>query len=150
MIEIEVEDEAWTRALPGVEALVTRAATAALGKVEGDVVFLLTDDAAIQDLNARFRDKDRPTNVLSFPAAQTAFPHMGDVVLAYAYCAAEAEAQSKTLSDHLSHLVVHGVLHLMGHDHMEDDEAEEMEGEERLILASLGIADPYLSEQEPT
>jgi len=150
MIEIEVEDEAWTEALPEVEAVVARAAKAALGQVEGDVVILLTDDAAIQDLNARFRDKDRPTNVLSFPAAESAFPHLGDVVLAHAYCAAEAVAQSKTLSDHLSHLVVHGILHLLGHDHMEDAEAEEMEGEERLILADLGIADPYLSEQDPT
>ena len=150
MIEIEVEDEAWTRALPDVQAVVERAAKAALGKVEGDVVILLTDDAAIQDLNARFRDKDRPTNVLSFPAAESAFPHLGDVVLAHDYCAAEAVAQSKTLSAHLSHLVVHGILHLLGHDHMEDEEAEEMEGEERLILADLGIADPYLSEQDPT
>ena len=150
MIEIEVEDEAWTRALPDVQAVVERAAKAALGKVEGDVVILLTDDAAIQDLNARFRDKDRPTNVLSFPAAESAFPPLGDVVLAHDYCAAEAVAQSKTLSAHLSHLVVHGILHLLGHDHMEDEEAEEMEGEERLILADLGIADPYLSEQDPT
>jgi probable rRNA maturation factor len=150
MIEIEVEDAAWTRGLSDVQAVVERAAKAALGKVEGDVVILLTDDAAIQDLNARFRDKDRATNVLSFPAAESAFPHLGDVVLAHAYCAAEAVAQSKTLSDHLSHLLVHGILHLLGHDHMEDDEAEEMEGEERLILADLGIADPYLSEQDPT
>jgi probable rRNA maturation factor len=149
MIEIEVEDEAWTSALPDVEAVVERAAKAALGVVEGDVVILLTDDAAIQELNARFRDKDRPTNVLSFPAAESAFPHLGDVVLAFAYCEAEAKAQGKTLSDHLSHLVVHGILHLLGHDHMEDEEAEEMEGEERLILSGLGIADPYLSEREP-
>ena len=149
MIEIEVEDEAWASALPQVEAVVETAARAALGSVEGDVVILLTDDAAIQDLNARFRDRDRPTNVLSFPAAESAFPHLGDVVLAWAYCVAEAEAQSKTLSDHLSHLVVHGVLHLLGRDHMTDAEAEEMEGEEREILARLGIADPYLMEQEP-
>ena len=149
MIEIEVEDEAWTSALPDVEAVVERAAKAALGVVEGDVVILLTDDGAIQDLNARFRDKDRPTNVLSFPAAESAFPHLGDVVLAFAYCEAEAKAQGKTLSDHLSHLVIHGILHLLGHDHMEDEEAEEMEGEERSILSGLGIADPYLSEQEP-
>ncbi|WP_409019577.1 rRNA maturation RNase YbeY [Brevundimonas vesicularis] len=149
MIEIEVEDEAWASALPQVEAVVETAARAALGSVEGDVVILLTDDAAIQDLNARFRDRDRPTNVLSFPAAESAFPHLGDVVLAHAYCAAEAKAQSKTLSDHLSHLVVHGVLHLLGRDHMTDEEAEEMEGEEREILAGLGIADPYLVEQEP-
>jgi len=150
MIEIEVEDAAWTAALPDAEAVVLRAATAALGTVEGDVVVLLTDDAGVQDLNARFRDKDRPTNVLSFPAAESAFPHLGDVVLGHAYCAAEAEAQGKTLSDHLSHLVVHGVLHLLGRDHEDDVEAEEMEAEEREILASLGVADPYKSEHEAT
>ncbi|WP_292032116.1 MULTISPECIES: rRNA maturation RNase YbeY [unclassified Brevundimonas] len=150
MIEIEVEDAAWTAALPDAEAVVLSAATAALGTVEGDVVVLLTDDAGVQDLNARFRDKDRPTNVLSFPAAESAFPHLGDVVLGHAYCAAEAEAQGKTLSDHLSHLVVHGVLHLLGRDHEDDAEAEEMEAEEREILASLGVADPYAAEHEAT
>ena len=150
MIEIEVEDAAWTAALPDAEAVVMRAATAALGTVEGDLVVLLTDDAGVQDLNKRFRDKDRPTNVLSFPAAESAFPHLGDVVLGLAYCAAEAQAQGKTLSDHLSHLVVHGVLHLLGRDHEAEAEAEEMEAEEREILASLGVADPYAAEQEAT
>ena len=150
MIEIEVEDAAWTAALPDAEAVVLRAATAALGTVEGDLVVLLTDDAGVQDLNARFRDKDRPTNVLSFPAAESAFPHLGDVVLAHAYCAAEAQTQGKSLSDHLSHLVVHGVLHLLGRDHEDDAEAEEMEAEEREILASLGVADPYQAERETT
>ena len=150
MIEIEVEDAAWTTALPDAEAVVLRAATAALGTVEGDLVVLLTDDAGVQDLNARFRDKDRPTNVLSFPAATSAFPHLGDVVLAHAYCAAEAQTQGKSLSDHLSHLVVHGVLHLLGRDHEAEAEAEEMEAEEREILASLGVADPYQAERETT
>ena len=106
MIEIEVEDAAWTAALPDVDAVVLRAATAALGAVEGDVV------------------------------------------LGYAYCAAEAETQGKTLSDHLSHLVVHGVLHLLGRDHEDEAEAEEMEAEEREILAALGVADPYAVEHE--
>ena len=148
MIEIEVEAEAWTGALPDAEAVVERAAQAALGTAEGDIVVLLTDDAGVQDLNKRFRDKDRPTNVLSFPAAESAFPHLGDVVLGHAYCAAEAETQGKSLSDHLSHLVVHGVLHLLGRDHEDDAEAEEMEAEEREILAGLGVADPYAAERE--
>lgn len=143
MIEVEIEDAAWTAALPEAAAVVERAAAAALGSVEGDVVVLLTGDAAVQALNARFRGKDRPTNVLSFPAAESAAPHLGDLVLAYGVCAAEAEAQGKTLSDHLSHLTVHGVLHLLGRDHEDEAEAEEMEGEERSILASLGVADPY-------
>jgi probable rRNA maturation factor len=149
MIDIEVEDEAWTAALPDVEAVVERAAGAALGAVEGDIVVLLTDDEAVRDINARFRDRDRPTNVLSFPAAESAFPHLGDLTLAYGVCAREAVEQGKTLSDHLSHLVVHGVLHLLGRDHEDDAEAEEMEAEERSILASLGVADPYTLDEHP-
>lgn len=148
MIEIEVEAEAWTGALPQTEVIVESAARAALGTVAGDVVVLLTDDDAVRDLNARFRDKDRPTNVLSFPAPESAAPHLGDIVLAYGVCAAEAEAQGKTLADHLSHLVVHGVLHLLGRDHEDDAEADEMEAEEREILAQLGVADPYAADAE--
>lgn len=148
MIEIEVEAEAWTGTLPDVEAVVERAAQAALGTAEGDIVVLLTDDAAVRELNGRFRDKDKPTNVLSFPAPENAFPHLGDIVLAYGVCATEAEAQGKTLADHLSHLVVHGVLHLLGRDHEDDAEAEEMEAEEREILAQIGVADPYIAEQD--
>ena len=148
MIEIEVEAEAWTGALPSVEAVVETAAKAALGTVEGDIVVLLTDDESVRELNARFRDKDRPTNVLSFPAPENAAPHLGDIVLAYGVCATEAETQGKTLTDHLSHLVVHGVLHLLGRDHEDDAEAEEMEAEEREILAQIGVADPYASEQQ--
>ena len=143
MIEIEVEADDWTFALADVEAVVERAAGAALGAVEGDIVVLLTDDAAVRDLNGRFRDKDRPTNVLSFPAPESAAPHLGDIVLAYGVCAAEAETQGKTLADHLSHLVVHGVLHVLGRDHEDEAEAEEMEAEERDILARIGVADPY-------
>ena len=146
MIEIEVEAEAWAGALPSVEAVVETAAKAALGTVEGDIVVLLTDDESVRELNARFRDKDKPTNVLSFPAPESAAPHLGDIVLAYGVCAAEAQAQGKTLSDHLSHLVVHGVLHLLGRDHEDDAEAEEMEAEEREILAQIGVADPYAAE----
>ncbi|WP_438852998.1 rRNA maturation RNase YbeY [Brevundimonas nasdae] len=148
MIEIEVEADDWTAALPEVEAVVERAATAALGRIEGDVVVLLTDNAAVRDLNGRFRDKDKPTNVLSFPAPESAAPHLGDIVLAYGVCADEAVAQKKTLADHLSHLVVHGVLHLLGRDHEDDAEAEEMEAEEREILAGIGVADPYAADAE--
>ena len=137
MIEVEIEDEAWTVALPAAAAVVERAAAAALGATEGDVVVLLTDDAAVHDLNARFRDRDQPTNVLSFPAAESAAPHLGDLVLA------SAAAQGKSLADHLTHLTIHGVLHLLGRDHIDEAEAEAMETEERTLLASLGVADPY-------
>lgn len=143
MIEVEVEDEAWTDALPNAVAVVERAATAALGVAGGDLVVLLTDDATVGDLNHRFRDREGPTNVLSFPAPGTAAPHLGDLVLAHGVCAAEAAAQGKTLADHLTHLTVHGVLHLLGRDHVDEAEAEAMEAEERSLLASLGVADPY-------
>ena len=152
MIEVEIEDAAWTAALPDAAAVAERAATAALGTVAGDVVVLLTDDETVRDLNARFRDRDRPTNVLSFPAAEMPLPgqapHLGDLVLAYGVCAAEAVAQGKTLADHLSHLTVHGVLHLLGRDHEAEAEAEEMEAEERSILATLGVADPYRADAQ--
>jgi probable rRNA maturation factor len=148
VIEVEIGDEAWTGALPDAGALAGRAAAAALGAVEGDVVVLLTDDATVRDLNARFREKDRPTNVLSFPAAASAAPHLGDLVLAFGVCAAEAAAQGKTLADHLAHLTVHGVLHLLGRDHEAEADAEEMEAEERSILASLGVADPYRADAQ--
>ena len=143
MIEVEIEDPAWTDALPDAVARVERAAVAAMGTVEGDVVVLLTDDAAVQEINARFRDRDQPTNVLSFPAAESAAPHLGDLMLAHGVCAAEAAAQGKTLADHLTHLTIHGVLHLLGRDHVDEAEAEAMEAEERTLLASLGVADPY-------
>lgn len=142
MIEVEIEDEAWIAALSDIEAVVLRAAEQV--DAPGDVVILLTDDDAVRDLNARFRGKDRPTNVLSFPAPETARPHLGDIVLARGVCASEAERQRKTLSDHLSHLVIHGMLHLTGHDHEDEAEAELMERRERVLLAGLGVTDPYL------
>lgn len=148
MIEVEVDDGTWSAALPDVAVVVERAASLALGDTRGDVVILLADDAHVQRINAQFRDKDRPTNVLSFPAPDSARPHLGDLILAYGVCAAEAAEQGKTLSDHVSHLTIHGVLHLLGHDHDIEAEAEAMEAEERRLLASLGIADPY-SVNEP-
>ncbi len=109
----------------------------------GDVTVLLTDDDSVRSLNARFRAKNTPTNVLSFPAPETARPHLGDIVLAYGVCAQEAEAQSKPLAHHLMHLTAHGVLHLLGYDHESDADAEVMEALEREILAGLGVPDPY-------
>ena len=144
MIEIEIEPDDWIATLADAESVVERAAAAALGSIRGDVVVLLTDDDAVRELNARFRGKDRPTNVLSFPAAPGAAPHLGDIVLAFGVCRDEAAAQGKTLANHLTHLVVHGTLHLLGRDHETGAEAEAMEAEERRLLASLGIADPYM------
>jgi probable rRNA maturation factor len=161
MIEIQVEDPAWREALPEVEAVVMRAAAAALGEAAtpgGDplATVLLEGDDAAQALNARFRDRDAPTNVLSFPAAPAPGapdddPYLGDIILAFGVCSHEAADQGKPLAHHLSHLVIHGLLHLQGHDHQADDEAEVMEARERMLLAGLGIDDPYraILDREP-
>lgn len=154
MIHIEVEDDAWTAALPDAEAVVSRAAEAALkagstGLDPAEVTVLLADDATVADLNIRFRDKPGATNVLSFPAPESARPHLGDLALAFGVCSTEAQAQGKPLANHLSHLVAHGVLHLLGWDHQSDDEAEAMERLEREILAGLAIPDPYSPQSWP-
>jgi probable rRNA maturation factor len=142
VIDIEIEDEAWTRALPDAEALILPAATAAL-EARGGVTLLLTDDETVAALNERFRGKAGPTNVLSFPAPDNPEDHLGDIALAYGVCAREAAEQGKPLAHHLQHLVAHGVLHLLGYDHLTEAEAEEMEALERRILAGLGVPDPY-------
>lgn len=149
MIDVEIEDQAWAYAEAQAEALVLEAAEAALAASDfegGGVTVLLTDDASVRDLNNRFRGKDYSTNVLSFPAAENPERHLGDIALAFGVCAREAEAQGKPLAHHLQHLVAHGVLHLVGYDHEIDAEAEQMEGLERVILAGLGIPDPYAAE----
>jgi probable rRNA maturation factor len=146
VIDVEIEVADWTAALPDAEALVVTAAQAALAQDGADgegVVLLLTDDATVRDLNARFRGKDAATNVLSFPAPPNLERHLGDVALAYGTCAREAVEQDKPLAHHLQHLVAHGVLHLLGYDHISDDEAEAMEGLERVVLSGIGVPDPY-------
>ena len=148
MIDLEIEDPAWTTALADAEVLARAAAEATLaseGAVGEGVSLLLTDDATVRDLNVRFRQQDKPTNVLSFPAPQNPERFLGDVALAYGVCAREAQEQGKPLAHHLQHLVAHGVLHLLGYDHMSDAEAAEMEALERVVLAGLGVPDPYLA-----
>ena len=150
MIDIEVEDPAWTAALADAEAWVRIAAEAALrssllatGEVLGGLTILLTDDESVRELNGQFRGKDTATNVLSFPAPPNPEDHLGDIALAFGVCAREAAEQGKPLGHHLQHLTVHGVLHLLGYDHIGDDDAEAMEGLERAVLAGLGVPDPY-------
>lgn len=134
--------------------LARRAGAAALqaaappGRVE--LCVLLTDDARMRTLNLKFRGLDRSTNVLAFAAegaAASAPRLLGDVVVAFETAAAEAVAADLSLADHLSHLVVHGTLHLLGYDHAGNADAEAMEALERQILDGLGIADPYATRQ---
>jgi probable rRNA maturation factor len=149
VIEVQIEAQDWTDALPSAEAAAAEAAEAALNtlKGEGGLAILLTSDSTLADLNQRFRGKDGPTNVLSFPAPANPEGHLGDVALAYGVCAREAAEQGKTLQQHLAHLTVHGVLHLLGYDHETDGEAEAMEALERRVLETLGVPDPYAAER---
>jgi len=160
-VAVRVVALGWRRDLPGASALTRRVALAALAQAQakgsgatdgatggGELCLVLGDDALARQLNRDFRGQDRPTNVLSFPAGEPTSGQdavLGDVVLARETVAAEAVAQGKSLADHVSHLVVHGVLHLLGFDHKREAAARRMEQLERRILAGLGVADPYRS-----
>ena len=143
---VVILDAAWPKALPAVERLVRRAARAAVAGTRRSgaksITVALAEDKRVRALNARDRNKDKPTNVLSYPSGTRGF--LGDVVLARQTVWREARQQHKTPSAHISHLVVHGTLHLLGYDHETGDaDARRMEALERRILARLGIADPY-------
>lgn len=152
LIDIEIEDDGWLDVLPDAQDVVETGVAAALAAVEidgqADVVVLLCNDAEMRELNREYRKKDKATNVLSFPAPKAmrvkgVLEHLGDMALGLETCVREAQDQKKTLKNHVMHLSVHGTLHLLGYDHMTDEEAEEMESLERDILAGLGVPDPY-------
>jgi probable rRNA maturation factor len=156
-IDLSIASPAWKRALPTVASIARKAAIAALaqsGKKIGaaELSLVLTNDAIVRDLNARWRGKDAPTNVLAFasdePPVKGKPVLLGDVVLAYQTIAREAREQKKRLADHLRHLVIHGVLHLLGYDHIKPTPAKRMEALETRILASMGVADPYRIPEE--
>ena len=140
-ITLHIEDPKW-RTHRGLQARLKNAAEAArkAGKLKGDFTILLADDKALRALNRAFRGKDKPTNVLSFPSGGG---YAGDIAIAHGVTAREAKAAGKRFADHATHLVVHGVLHLAGHDHERPKDAKVMEPLEVKILARLGIADPY-------
>jgi len=154
-IDVAVEDERWEEVVPDLEAFVIRAVSAGLAVAPDapreavEISILLTTDAAVQELNKTWRGKDKPTNVLSFPSPPQPIPAgmarpLGDVVLAYDTMLRESAEQSKPLSHHLAHLLVHGTLHLLGQDHETGDaDAEAMEALEVAALGTLGVPDPY-------
>jgi probable rRNA maturation factor len=161
-VDVLSESALW-EAQPGAEAVVreaiSRAAAATdVGEPAAEVAVLLCDDATIAALNAQWRGRQEPTNVLSFPAPPASdlsasdpsaasdplVPvHLGDIAIACETVVREAHEQGRTVSQHLAHLAVHGFLHLLGYDHQTDEEAEHMEALEREVLATLGISDPY-------
>lgn len=151
-IEISVECEGWHRIL-GAELIAHRAAKAAFEAAEaggGEVSIMLCDDARIRELNREFRKKDQPTNVLSFPsnATHNGVRFYGDVAIAFETVVREAREEGKRVDAHLTHLTAHGVLHLLGFDHENEDDAEKMESLETKILAKLGFSDPYAARAE--
>ena len=158
LVETVIEDARWEGfGLPLVAEHAGRAALMGLGReTERFSISLMGgDDRRIAGLNADFRGKPVPTNVLSWPSVERGAEFvgeepgppvpgtLGDIALAWETCAAEALAQGKPMADHVTHLIVHGVLHLLGYDHVEDEDAVLMEGHEVRILASLGVCDPY-------
>ena len=168
ILEVDLEADAEWDSSIGWAALGQRAAAAALAEsafpqlADGpravEIAVRLTGDAAVRQLNAEWRDKDRATNVLSFPMAEpdelgAAGPAdgpemmLGDIVLAHGVCVAEAADKAIAVADHAAHLMVHGTLHLLGYDHHDDAAAADMEAREVRALARLGIADPYLGDR---
>ncbi len=154
-IDVSIAEDDWASALPDPMGVCQTAARAAFQAAppgvpeDAEVSILLTDNKQVQDLNKNYRGKDKPTNVLSFANMDEGHPFengpilLGDVVIAFGVTKNEADEQRKSLADHLSHLIVHGMLHLLGHDHENDGDAGRMEALETRTLADLGIADPY-------
>jgi len=149
-VDVQVaSDAAGIPAGDDIRAWVARAVRATDPARDADVSVRIVDEQEMRALNRDYRDQDKPTNVLAFPAGDAGFappgetPLLGDIVVCAAVVAREADEQGKPLEHHWSHMLVHGTLHLLGHDHVTDPQAEAMEALERRILGSLGIADPY-------
>ncbi|WP_315027584.1 rRNA maturation RNase YbeY [Aggregatibacter segnis] len=147
-LQIACEQETGLPTAEQIEQWATAAVQPQSDEVEMTV--RIVDEAESHELNLNYRGKDRPTNVLSFPFEcpdEVELPLLGDLVICRQVVESEAQEQDKPLMAHWAHMVVHGSLHLLGYDHIEDDEAEEMESLETQIMTGLGFADPYLSEK---
>lgn len=144
--DVIIEDARWSAELGDAERFAracARAATTIEPRAGGGAALLFADDESLRRLNRRFRGKDKPTNVLSFPSRAPAGAFLGDIAIAFETCRAEASDQGIAFRDHAAHLIVHGLLHLVGYDHEEVEAANVMERLETQILAALGISDPY-------
>jgi probable rRNA maturation factor len=154
-IVVSISSPAWEAVLPDAERLCVESALAVLGAATKptELSIVLSSDADVRILNRDYRGKDTATNVLSFPSGLSAdlsgTDMLGDVILAFETVSMEATRDGKSLEAHLRHLVVHGVLHLLGYDHETEDEATEMERREVEILGGFGISDPYIPVLEP-
>lgn len=145
-LELDIQRASSAPDLPDDESFRRWAGLALQNQPGHELTIRLVDESESQDLNQQYRGKDYPTNVLSFPAdlpPELNIPLLGDLVICAQVVAREANEQHKSLQAHWAHMVIHGCLHLIGYDHMDDTEAEQMESLERQLLAQLGIADPY-------
>jgi probable rRNA maturation factor len=149
-VQLAVEKE---NDLPTEDQLTQWATAALLTRTEyeePELTIRIVDEAESQELNSEYRGKDKPTNVLSFPfeaPAHVPIPLLGDLIVCKQVVEREAIEQDKTLTAHWAHMIVHGCLHLLGYDHIEDEEAEVMEGIERVVMAELGFEDPYKNDE---
>ncbi len=154
-IDIDVRDRRWCEEIPSVEqdthSLIKRILETQLGNTEHiEISIVLSHDSFVQDLNKQYREKDKPTNVLSFPQTEleeieeaSPFVCLGDIIIAFETIKEEATEQNKATKDHYTHMLVHGCLHLLHYDHETDEEAQKMENLEIEILNDLGIKNPY-------
>ena len=146
LLDVSIRHKDWTRQIRDIQNTIVSIVGVTLDRADvnakkKELSIVLADDDFVQELNREWRGKDKPTNVLSFPQDDPMM--LGDVILAFETVQREADEQDKRFEDHTTHLVVHGLLHLLGHDHEEDDEAEIMESLEIEILKGLGIKNPY-------
>lgn len=149
-IEVDIQRASEAPEQPDDESVRRWAGLALRSKPGHELTIRLVDEDEGRTLNHEYRGKDYATNVLSFPAdlpPELNIPLLGDLVICVPVVQREAQEQGKTADAHWAHMVIHGCLHLMGHDHIEDDEAEEMEELERMLLAELGISDPYANHE---
>jgi len=152
VVDVLVQSPQWKKK-PRTKAVIRaaiRAAADAISAPNGEVGVVLADDAGLRKLNRQWRGIDKATNVLSFPAAEPKAGMLGDIAIAYETLARESRHEHKPFARHLSHLAIHGFLHLMGYDHQNDSDTEAMEKVERAVLARLGIPDPYRGRDKRT
>ena len=141
-IELLTDNESWSDTTR-LETICRQGLNAANQKHEGEVAILLTSDKRMRELNQKFRNCDKPTDVLAFPADTAVAPFLGDIAIGFGVASKDAIEGNKSLHDHVAHLAVHGFLHLIGYDHQTETETEIMQNLERSALESIGIPDPY-------
>lgn len=142
-LELLTDDESWEDTAQ-LKKICLKGLNAANQRHSGEVTILLTSDEKMCELNRQFRNRDKPTDVLAFPADETIAPYLGDIAIGFGVASKDATDSNKSLHNHIAHLAIHGFLHLIGYDHQTDEDYNVMQNLERSALESIGIPDPYL------